>query len=85
MRAVADRLDSLGLDYAFVGGSIVNLLLDNPALLSARPTDDVDGRRPEIVPALHNRAGQDRSDLLRPATRTAGLGMRHSCCILRDA
>ena len=25
MRAVADRLDSLGLDYAFVGGSIVNL------------------------------------------------------------
>jgi hypothetical protein len=29
MRAVADRLDSLGLDYAFVGGSIVNLLLDH--------------------------------------------------------
>jgi hypothetical protein len=42
MRAVADRLDSLGLDYAFVGGSIVNLLLDNPALSPARPTDDVD-------------------------------------------
>jgi hypothetical protein len=31
MRAVADRLDSLGLAYAFVGGSIVNLLLDDPA------------------------------------------------------
>ena len=42
MRAVADRLDSLGLDYAFVGGSIVNLLLDNPALSPVRPTDDVD-------------------------------------------
>lgn len=42
MRAVADRLDSLGLDYAFLGGSIVNLLLDNPALSPARPTDDVD-------------------------------------------
>jgi hypothetical protein len=42
MRAVADRLDSLDLDYAFVGGSIVNLLLDNPALSPARPTDDVD-------------------------------------------
>ena len=42
MRAVADRLDSLGLDYAFLGGSIVNLLLNNPALSPARPTDDVD-------------------------------------------
>ena len=42
MRAVADRLDSLGLEYAFVGGSIVNLLLDHPALSPARPTDDVD-------------------------------------------
>ena len=42
LRAVADRLDRLGLDYAFVGGSIVNLLLDNPALSPARPTDDLD-------------------------------------------
>jgi predicted nucleotidyltransferase len=42
MFAVAERLDSLGLDYAFVGGSIVNLLLDNPELSPARPTDDVD-------------------------------------------
>ena len=42
LRAVADRLDRLGLDYAFVGGSIVNLLLDDPDLGSARPTDDVD-------------------------------------------
>jgi predicted nucleotidyltransferase len=42
MRAVADRLDKLGLEYAFVGGSIVNLLLDHPELAPARPTDDVD-------------------------------------------
>ena len=42
LRAVADRLDDLGLHYAFVGGSIVNLLLDNPGILPARPTDDVD-------------------------------------------
>ena len=42
MRAVADRLGGLGLDYAFLGGSIVNLLLDNPEISPARPTDDVD-------------------------------------------
>lgn len=42
LRAVADRLDRLGLDYAFVGGSIVNLLLDDPGFSPARPTDDVD-------------------------------------------
>lgn len=42
MRAVADRLDGLGLNYAFVGGSIVNLLLDQPDRSPARPTDDLD-------------------------------------------
>lgn len=42
LRAVADRLDDLGLPYAFVGGSIVNLLLDDPGLSPARATDDVD-------------------------------------------
>jgi len=42
LRAVADRLDQLGLDYAFVGGAIVNLLLDDPAFAPVRPTDDVD-------------------------------------------
>jgi hypothetical protein len=42
MRAVADRLDGLGLEYAFVGGSIVNLLLDDPTFAPTRPTDDVD-------------------------------------------
>ena len=42
LRAVADRLDGLGMAYAFVGGSIVSLLLDDPRLSPARPTDDVD-------------------------------------------
>jgi predicted nucleotidyltransferase len=42
LRAVADRLDELKLNYAFVGGSVVNLLLDDPYFLPARPTDDVD-------------------------------------------
>lgn len=42
LRAVADRLDGLGLEYAFVGGAVVNLLLDNPDLSPARPTDDFD-------------------------------------------
>jgi hypothetical protein len=32
LRAVADRLDGLGMAYAFVGGSIVSLLLDDPRL-----------------------------------------------------
>jgi predicted nucleotidyltransferase len=42
MRAVAARLDRIDLPYAFVGGSVVNLLLDYPNLTPARPTDDVD-------------------------------------------
>lgn len=42
LRAVADRLDGLGHNYAFVGGSIVNLLLDDPGLSPVRPTDDFD-------------------------------------------
>jgi hypothetical protein len=42
LRAVAERLDKLGMSYAFVGGSIVNLLVDYPELSPVRPTDDVD-------------------------------------------
>lgn len=42
MRAVAERLDELGLDYAFLGGSVVGLLLDHPELSPMRATDDVD-------------------------------------------
>jgi hypothetical protein len=35
-------MDTVGLRYAFVGGSIVDLLLDIPDLGPSRPTDDVD-------------------------------------------
>ena len=42
LRAVAQKLDQTGLAYAFTGGAIVNLLLDNPELSPVRPTDDVD-------------------------------------------
>ena len=39
---MAERLDGLGLDYAFLGGSVVGLLLDHPDLSPVRVTDDVD-------------------------------------------
>ena len=42
MKAVAERLDGLGLDYAFLGGSVVGLLLDHPELSPVRATDDVE-------------------------------------------
>lgn len=67
MRAVANRLDSLGLDYAFVGGAIVNLLLDHPALSPVRPTDDVD----VIVEAVTSARYSDVEARLR------GLGFAH--------
>jgi hypothetical protein len=67
LRVVADRLDRLRLDYAFVGGSIVNLLLDNPALSPARPTDDVD----VILEAVAARHYSDVEAKLR------GLGFDH--------
>ncbi|RRJ96973.1 hypothetical protein Ga0100231_024825 [Opitutaceae bacterium TAV4] len=52
LRAVAERLDALKLDYAFTGGAIVNLLLDHPYLSPVRPTDDVDVIL-EVVTARH--------------------------------
>ena len=42
LRAVAKHLDPIGINYAFTGGAVVNLLLDDPELGPARPTDDVD-------------------------------------------
>jgi hypothetical protein len=42
LRAVALRLYKVGLEYAFTGGSVVNLLLDHPDFAPVRPTDDVD-------------------------------------------
>ena len=55
MRAVANRLDQLGLNYAFVGGSIVSLLVDEPGLSPARPTDDVEGYRSAMIDSIHAR------------------------------
>ncbi len=42
LRAVAGRLDQMGMDYVFVGGSIVGFLLDHPSMSPVRATDDVD-------------------------------------------
>ena len=67
LRAVADRLDRLGLDYAFVGGSIVNLLLDHPDLSPARPTDDFD----VIIETVTSRPYSDVEAKLR------GIGFDH--------
>lgn len=42
MKAVARLLDQLEGRYAFLGGSVVSLLVDQPELVEVRPTDDVD-------------------------------------------
>lgn len=42
LKPLAKELRSLEIDYAFTGGSIVGLLLDEPELSPVRPTDDVD-------------------------------------------
>jgi len=39
---VSDRIRPLSIEYAFLGGSIVPLLLDDPDLSPIRPTNDVD-------------------------------------------
>lgn len=60
---VAQRLDLLGLNYAFVGGSIVEFLLDRPDLTLVRPTDDLD----IIVEIMAHRRYSDLEVLLRGA------------------
>jgi hypothetical protein len=39
---VSGRIRPIGIDYAFLGGCIVPLLLDDPDLVPIRPTNDVD-------------------------------------------
>ncbi len=63
LRAVASRLDHLNIDYAFLGGSIVGLLLDHPELSSVRPTDDVDVVIEVISPRLYADFEQKLRDL----------------------
>ncbi len=60
---VSQKLDSLGLNYAFVGGSIVEFLLDNQGLSPVRPTDDLD----IIVEVLTNRRYSEIEQTLRTA------------------
>ena len=80
---VAQKLNSLGLNYAFVGGSIVEFLLDNQGLSPVRPTDDLD----IIVEVLTNRRYSDIEHTLRKvgfvhqfarlSTRTAAPRLRN--------
>lgn len=42
LAAISRELEKLNLEFAFVGGTIVSFLLDNPHLVKPRPTDDVD-------------------------------------------
>lgn len=60
---VAHKLDALGLHYAFVGGAITALLLDNLTLSPVRPTDDVD----IIVEILASQRYSDLEEKLRDA------------------
>lgn len=60
---VARKLDELGLRYAFVGGSIVEFLVDNRGLMEVRPTDDLD----VIIEVLTNQRYSDVETKLREA------------------
>jgi hypothetical protein len=42
LKAIARQLNELGVSWTFTGGSIIGLLMDEPALGNTRPTDDVD-------------------------------------------
>lgn len=66
---MALHLDAAKLNYAFTGGSVVNLLLDNPHETPARPTKDVDvivelvaGERYSNVEAVLREAGFSHDD-----------------------
>ncbi len=64
---VAQKLDPLGFKYAFVGGSIVEFLVDHPDLSPVRPTDDLD----VIVEVMADRRYSHIEEILRRA------GFRH--------
>lgn len=42
MKLVARRLETVDVRYAFVGGAIVSMLVDDPRLTEIRPTKDLD-------------------------------------------
>ena len=39
---IASRLEPLGVKFAFIGGSVIGLLVDHPEAASIRPTNDID-------------------------------------------
>ncbi len=71
LRAVAAVLDKTRLVYAFTGGSIVNLLLDDPEFSPVRPTDDVD----VIIEAVASSRYSDVEEMLR------GYGFNHDVSV----
>lgn len=42
LRAVARRLEPLETKFVFLGGAVIELLVDNPMVSELRPTKDVD-------------------------------------------
>jgi len=42
LRAVARRLEPLETKFLFLGGAVIELLVDNPTVSELRPTKDVD-------------------------------------------
>ncbi len=67
MKAVARVSNELEGNYAFLGGAVVNLLLDDPALSEVRPTKDVD----VVIEVLSH------VDYTKLEERLRGLGFSH--------
>lgn len=42
LRVVARRMEPLGTNFVFLGGAVIELLVDNPSVSELRPTKDVD-------------------------------------------
>lgn len=67
LKLVADRLLPLGVDFAFLGGAVLGLIIDDPGAPEARPTNDVD-----VLVGTDSRAGHTRLE-----QRLRELGFRH--------
>jgi len=55
MRIVAARLQAADVPFAFVGGAVVCVLVDDPTLTEIRPTKDVDDLE-DIITLIDGRA-----------------------------
>lgn len=76
LSVIAKKLDALGFNYAFVGGSIVAFLLDDPNLSPIRPTDDVD----VILEVMTSVRYSDIEEKLRHAGFTHDVGPNAPMC-----